>query len=71
MVERRKKTTRLTVSVDEVDYAKPNIITPKSDGPLWWAIRQAIRRFVREHDIHPELSPRLAEQVGRPEASGC
>ena len=69
MVERRKKTTRLTVSLDEVDYAALNALASKSDVSLSWLIRQAIQRFVREHGAQPELPLTLAEEAGRKEAS--
>ena len=69
MVERRKKKTRLTVSLDEVDYAALNALASKSDVSLSWVIRQAIQRFVREHGPQPELPLTLAEGAGRKEAS--
>ena len=69
MAERRKKTTRLTVSLDDVDYAALNAIASKSDVSLSWVIRQAIQRFVREHGAQPELPLTLAEEAGRKEAS--
>ena len=55
MIERRKKTTRLTVSLAEADYAVLDAIASKSDVSLSWVIRQAIHRFVQEHGAHPEL----------------
>lgn len=71
MVERRKKkTTRLTVSLDEADYAALNAMASRSDVSLSWVIRQAIQCFVREHGAQPELPLTLAEHVGRKEASG-
>ena len=69
MAERRKKTTRLTVSLDDADYAALNALASKSDVSLSWVIRQAIQRFVREHGAQPELPLTLAEQAGRKEAS--
>ena len=70
MAERRKKTTRLTVSLDEADYAALDAIASKSDVSLSWVIRQAVHRFVREHGAHPELPLTLAGQVGGKKASG-
>ena len=65
MIERRKKTTRLTVSLDEVDYAALNALASKSDVSLSWVIRQAIQRFVREHGAQPELPLTLAGRGGQ------
>ena len=48
MAERQKETTRLTVSLDEADYATLNAMAQKSDVSLSWVIRQAIQRFVRD-----------------------
>ena len=70
MIERQKKTTRLTVSLAEADYAVLNAIASKSDVSLSWVIRQAIHRFVQEHGAHPELPLTLAGQVGKREAPG-
>ena len=69
MAERRKKTTRLTVSLDDMDYAALNALASKSDVSLSWVVRQAIQRFVREHGAQPELPLTLAEQPGKKEAS--
>ena len=65
MAERRKKTTRLTVSLDEADYAALNAMASSSDVSLSWVIRQAIHRFVREHGAQPELPLTLAKQTGK------
>ena len=70
VAERRKKTTRLMVSFDEADYAALDASASNSDVSLSWVIRQAIHRFVREHDAHPEIPLTLAGQVGEKEASG-
>ena len=70
MAERRKKTTRLTVSLDEADYAALNAMALKSDVSLSWVVRQAIQRFVQEHGAQRELPLRLADQASRKEASG-
>lgn len=70
MAEHRKKTTRLTVSLDEADYAALNALASRSDVSLSWVIRQAIQRFVREHRAQPELPLPLMEQAGKKETSG-
>ena len=70
MAERRKKTTRLTVSLDEADYAALDAIASKSDVSLSWVIRQAIHRFVQEYGAHPDLPLMLAGQDGKQEKSG-
>ena len=69
MAERKRKSTRLTVSLDEADYAALNAMASKSDVSLSWVIRQAIQRFVREHGTEPELPLTLVKQAGRKEAS--
>ena len=69
MAERRRKSTRLTVNLDEADYAALNAIASKSDVSLSWVIRQAIQRFVREHGAEPELPLTLVKQAVRKEAS--
>ena len=70
MAERRKKTTRLTVSLDEADYAALNAMASRSDVSASWVIRQAVQRFLREHDAQPELPLTLAERASAKEASG-
>ena len=69
MAERRKKGTRLTVSVDDDDYAILNAIAARSDVSLSWVIRQAIHRFIQEHGAHPELPLTLAGQGNKREGS--
>lgn len=71
MAERRRKTKRLTAGVDGADHAAPDIIALKTDVSLSWVMRQAIRRFAREHDTRSEPPPSLAAQAGGKEASGC
>jgi len=61
MVERRKRTTRLTVSIDEGDYAALSNLAAKSDVSLSWVIQQASQRLVRQHEAQPELPLNLAE----------
>ncbi len=69
MAEYSKKTTRLTVSLDENDYAALSALATKSDVSLSWVIRQAIHRFVQEHGAYPELPLPLAGQSGNRNAS--
>lgn len=69
MTDRRKKTTRLTVSLDDEDYTALAAIAAKSDVSLSWVIRQAIHRFVQEHGAHPELPLTLAGQSNKREGS--
>ena len=46
MPERPRKSTRLTVSLEEQDYDALNAIALANDASLSWVIRQAIRQFV-------------------------
>ena len=69
MAERKKKTTRLTVSLDEADYTALNAMASRIDVSSSWLIRQAIQRFVREHGADPELPLTLVEQGSRKEPS--
>ena len=61
---------RLTVSLDEADYAALNTVASRSDVSLSWVIRQAIQRFVSEHGAQPELPLRLERQADKNEGSG-
>ena len=70
MEQRRKKTTRLTVSLDDADYAAVNAMASSSDVSLSWVIRQAIHEFVRNHGAQPELPLTLAKKAGGKEVSG-
>ncbi len=70
VAERRKKTTRLTVSLDEADYAALNTMATRSDVSLSWVIRQAIHRFIREYGAQPELPLTLAGPADKKEALG-
>ena len=70
MAQRRKKTTRLTVSLDDADYAAVNAMASSSDVSLSWVIRQAIHEFVRNHGAQPELPLTLAKKEGGKEVSG-
>lgn len=69
MTERREKTTRLTVSLDDENYTALTAIAAKSDVSLSWVIRQAIHRFVQEHGAHPELPLTLVGQSNNREGS--
>ena len=55
MPDRPRKATRLTVSLDHQDYAALESLARKSDVSLSWVIRQAVHRFVTEHEAQPEL----------------
>ena len=57
------------MSLDQADYAALNAIASKCDVSLSWVMRQAIQRFVREHDAQPELPLTLVEQAGGRHAS--
>ncbi len=46
MTGRTRKSTRLTVSLDEADYGALNEIASQKDVSLSWIIRQAIRQFI-------------------------
>ena len=70
MAQRRKKTTRLTVSLDDADYAAVNAMASSSEVSLSWVIRQAIHEFVRNHGAQPELPLTLAKKAGGKEVSG-
>lgn len=70
MVERRKKKVRLTVSLDDLDYAALDAIAATSDVSLSWVIRQAIHRFIREHNAQPELPLTLPRHTDNGEVSG-
>ena len=70
MVARRKKTTRLTVSLDEIDYAALSSLANRSDVSLSWVIRQAIHRFIREHGAQSDLPLPLAAQASEKKPLG-
>ena len=69
MAEHGRKSTRLTVSFDEADYAGLNAMVSMSDVSMSWVIRQAIQRFVREHGTEPVLPLTPVKQADRKEAS--
>jgi predicted transcriptional regulator len=51
MTERPRKSTRLTVSLEEQDYDALNGIALDRDVSLSWVVRQAVKQFIeREHD---------------------
>ena len=50
MTERPRKSTRLTVSLEEQDYDALNGIALNRDVSLSWVVRQAVKQFIeREH----------------------
>ena len=53
MADRPRKTTRLTVSLEEDDYEALNRIALSRDVSLSWVIRRAIRQFV-ENPVDPD-----------------
>ena len=46
MADRPRKSTRLTVSLEEQDYDALTQIALASDVSLSWVIRQAVRQFI-------------------------
>lgn len=64
MPDRRKKSTRLTVSLEQQDYDALTVIAAKNDVSLSWVIRQAIHRFVKEHGPHPQLPLNYPRNTG-------
>ena len=68
MSERKNGTTRLTVSLDEENYAALRTTAEKSEVSLSWVIQQAIQWFVLEHGPHLEFAPPTLHRRGRPEA---
>lgn len=62
MAKQLRKATRLTVSLDEQDYAALNAVAAKSDVSLSWVIRQAIHRFLVEHGEQPQLPLQLPKR---------
>ena len=59
MVERPRKATRLTVSLEEQDYRTLNEIALARDASISWVIRQAIRQLI-------EADPRKIDQPSPP-----
>lgn len=52
MASRPRKTTRLTVSIEEQDHDALAKLADASDVSLSWLIRQAIRQFIkRSHSV--------------------
>lgn len=62
MGKRSKKSTRLTVSLDPEDHAALSTLAAKSDVSLSWVVRQAIHRFIQQHQAHPELPLALPDE---------
>lgn len=46
MTGRPRKATRITVSLEELDYRLLNEIAVARDASVSWVIRQAIRQFI-------------------------
>lgn len=63
MAKRGKKSTRLTVSLDPEDHAA---LAAKSDASLSWVVRQAIHRFIQQHQAYPELTLALPDEPPSP-----
>jgi hypothetical protein len=57
MMERPRKATRLTVSLEAQDYRVLNEIALAQDASVSWVIRQAIRQFI---DSKPDIRGRAA-----------
>ena len=49
MAGRPRKSTRLTVSLDEADYGALSEIASQKDVSLSWIMRQAIRQFIESN----------------------
>lgn len=62
MGKRSKKSTRLTVSLDPEDHAALEALALRSDVSLSWVVRQAIHRFIQQHQAHPELPLPLPDE---------
>lgn len=56
MIERPRKATRITVSLEERDYRLLNEIAVARDASVSWVIRQAIRQFI-ETTAKPQNEP--------------
>lgn len=59
MTDRPRKSTRLTVSLEEQDYDALSQIALVRDVSLSWVIRQAIHQFIertRDNEIETESS---------------
>lgn len=54
MPEKRRKATRLTVSLDASDYQVLSQIALASDASMSWVIRKAIRQFVEQSHGEPK-----------------
>ncbi|WP_457813139.1 ribbon-helix-helix protein, CopG family [Sinorhizobium meliloti] len=61
MSNRSKKTVRLTVSLDQKDYAAVAAVADQHDASLSWVIRQAIHNFVHRADVELQASRRISE----------
>jgi hypothetical protein len=54
MTDRPRKSTRLTVSLEEQDYEALNQIALSKDVSLSWVIRQAVRQFIEKTRMDKE-----------------
>lgn len=70
MSKRVKKSTRLTVSLDPKDHAALAALAAKSDVSLSWVVRQAIHRFIQQHQAQPELPLALPDEPPSPFRKG-
>lgn len=67
MTGRPRKATRITVSLEELDYRLLNEIAVARDASVSWVIRQAIRQFI-ESTAKPQKEedpPRGSRAGGR------
>jgi NADPH-dependent ferric siderophore reductase len=66
MEKRAKKITRLTVSLNLEDHAVLAALAAKSDVSLSWVVRQAIHRFIQQHQAQAELPLALPDEPPSP-----
>jgi len=62
MAGRERKTTRITISLDECDYRNLASLARRSDASIAWAIRWAIGDFLRHSPPVRQLSSDLSRQ---------
>lgn len=60
-----RKANRITISLDDQDYAAVDALARRGDVSLSWIIRQAIHRFVREQGAQPDLPLPHPDYVSR------
>ncbi|MGO7675009.1 ribbon-helix-helix domain-containing protein [Rhizobium leguminosarum] len=61
-MSRSKKTVRLTVSLDEAEYAAVSAIAERNDASMSWALRQALHQFIKNNHVDIQS----AEAIARP-----